>query len=358
MFSRPRRTVGPRDPRPEKEAEAHDDWGGVPCRVRVITRGLALMLALMLVGLASQSRSPSLVPAAIATYDGFSSCVRALVLSADDRTIYGCNADGTHTIWDTRLSRARVCASQGPYIVRALFAHDGSKLAVVDTGGVVSLWELAQWRRLAEIPARGGMAKPLAFSRDCTTLATADDFGVRLWDVTTATPSEGPELDLDGVTSLAFASDGRTLAVGTVDGTVRLWDSAQGRQFPRFRAHGSEVISLAFAEADRMLASCSHNERMVRLWDVDAGRLLKEFDGRSAIQAFAFAPGSRELATAGFDGAVRLWDVATGDSRWDLSAGDGPVTALDFSADGATLACGSIGAIRMYRLDVAPPSGD
>ncbi len=88
---------------------------------------------------------------------------------------------------------------------------------------------------------------------------------------------------------------------------------------------------MVFTADGRKLVTCSHNDRIVRLWDVGAGgRLLQEFDGRSAIQAFALALGDRELATAGFDGAVRLWDVATGEARWDFIEGDGPVTALAF----------------------------
>lgn len=351
MFSRPRRTESPRDRSREMLSEVLDECVGAPCRVRVVTRGLGLMLTVLIVGLIHQSRSSMTVPAAFATCDSSSGCVRALVHSTDDRVIYGCNADGSHTTWDPRLTNPSLCASQGPYIVRALYAPDGSKLAVVDTRGVVSLWDLSRWRRWAEVPPRGGMAKPLAFSRDCGTLATADDTGVRLWDVTTASPTEKTQLVLGGVSSLAFASDGRTLAVGTLDGAVRLWDWVRGRHQIRFRAHRSEVISLAFTEDDRKLATSSHNDQKVLLWDVPEGHLLREFDGRSAIQAFAFAPGDRELVTAGFDGAVRLWDVATGASRWELSEGDGPVTALDFSSDGATLACGVMGSIRLYRLD-------
>jgi WD40 repeat protein len=184
-------------------------------------------------------------------------------------------------------------------------------------------------------------------------MATADGSGVRLWDLRAANPSAGPQLDLPGVRSLAFAADGRTLAVGTRDGAVRLWDSARGTQGARFRAHPYHVKSLAFSEDGRMLATASPYNRIARLWDVNSGRLLKELDGRTHIQVVAFAPGDREVATAGFDGTVQLWDVVTGASRWGLSERDGPVSALAFSADGRTLACGGSATIRLYRLDVA-----
>jgi WD40 repeat protein len=354
MFSRSRRTESRCDRRPGGETESHDDQPSVPRRVTVVTRGLALITIVIGIILVFQSRSSSpAVPVAFATCDWFRGYVKALSRPADDRRHYACVADGALITWDPRLSHARVAASQGIHVVAAVFTPDGARLAVMDSQGVVSLWDLATWRRWAEIPPRGGPAEALTLSRDGATMATADGSGVRLWDLTAASPSAGPQLDLPNVTSLALAADGRTLAVGTLDGTVRLWDSAQGSQGARFRAHPDHVKALAFSEDGRVLATASPHDNIVRLWDVSARRLLKELDGRTTIQVVAFAPGGRELATAGFDGTVQLWDVATGKSRWVLSERDGPVSALAFSADGGTLACGGFETIRLYRLDAS-----
>lgn len=353
MLSRSPRMGGPRDRLSESEIEPGGDHDGVPCRVKVLTRGLALMLGVALVGLTRLSQS-SPIPSVFATCHGFSSSVKALVLAADGRAIYGCMVDGTQTTWNADLSQPRVGASQGSGILKAAFTPNGSTLGVVDGDGVVSLWDMAEWRRWAEIPPRTGKFSALAFSRDSATLAIADSSGVRLWDATTADPSAGPQLDLVGtISGLAFAADGRTLAVGTMDGAVRLWDSAQGSLGAPIRAHRSYVRSMAFSEDGRMLVSSSPHDQIARLWDTDAGRLLRELDSRSLIQAVAFAPGDRGLATAGHDGAVQLWDAATGDSHWALSAGDGPVLALAFSGDGTTLACGGAGATRLYRLNAS-----
>jgi WD40 repeat protein len=354
MFSSSQRTVSQRACRLGGESEPDDDPVSVPCRVRVVTRGLALMLAAVALVLAHLSQSPPPpVPGAFATCDGLEGFVKALARPADGRTHYACTSNGTLLTWNPHSSQARIGASQCAQISGAAFTTDGTRLAVMDARGVVSLWDLAQWRRSAEIPPRGGPADALAFSRDGATLATADGSGVRLWDLRAANPSAGPQLDLPGVRSLAFAADGRTLAVGTRDGAVRLWDSARGTQGARFRAHPYHVKSLAFSEDGRMLATASPYNRIARLWDVNSGRLLKELDGRTHIQVVAFAPGDREVATAGFDGTVQLWDVVTGASRWGLSERDGPVSALAFSADGRTLACGGSATIRLYRLDVA-----
>lgn len=155
MFSRSRRTEGPYGRRPGGEAESDDDQLSVPCRVKVVTRGLALIIALMGIILVCQSQSSSpAVPVPFATCDGLQGFVKALARPADDRTNYACISNGRLTFWNPHFSHARVGASQGAHISGAVFAPDGARLAVMDCHGVVSLWDLATWRRRAEIPPR------------------------------------------------------------------------------------------------------------------------------------------------------------------------------------------------------------
>jgi WD40 repeat protein len=69
--------------------------------------------------------------------------------------------------------------------------------------------------------------------------------------------------------TLAFSSDGKTIASGGQDGLVRLWDSKTGKSLLTLRGHTEDVMSVAFRADGKQLASGSR-DGTVRLWDISA----------------------------------------------------------------------------------------
>jgi WD40 repeat protein len=153
------------------------------------------------------------------------------------------------------------------------------------------------------------------------------------------------EGDERGVNSVAISPDGARLALGGVDGTVRLCDATTGAELAVLRGHEGGVGAVAFSPAGTRLASGSGSaDPTVRLWDTttDAVTELAVLEGHDAgICCVAFRSDSARLASGSHDKTVRLWDVITCKQLAVLEGHSDSVYSLAFSPTGASLASGS-----------------
>eukprot|EP01052_Picozoa_sp_SAG31_P025190 SAG31_NODE_2195_length_6220_cov_9.014703_1_plen_439_part_10 len=116
-----------------------------------------------------------------------------------------------------------------------------------------------------------------------------------------------------GVNSVAFDASGGTLASGSHDQTVKLWDVASGECLRTLEGHSDSVESVAFDASGGTLASGSHDQT-VKLWDVASGECLRTLEGHSdSVESVAFDASGGTLASGSDDQTVKLWDVASGE---------------------------------------------
>jgi WD40 repeat protein len=154
---------------------------------------------------------------------------------------------------------------------------------------------------------------------------------------------------------VTFSKDGRLLATGSSDGTVKLWDAATWREQATLSASAGEIRSVAFAPDGKTLAAGTRYGKVV-LWNVDARQESVRLAGHAGdVWAVAFSPDGKTLASGDGDwnqpGHVKLWDVATWRER-DTCQHTGEVLCLAFALDGKTLAAGSWDkTIRLWDVD-------
>ena len=136
---------------------------------------------------------------------------------------------------------------------------------------------------------------------------------MRLWDVASAKELRACTGHQGWVWSVAFSPDGRQLASGSYDNSVRLWDVASAKELRACTGHQGSVWSVAFSPDGRQLASGS-DDKSVRLWDVASAKELRPCTGhQGSVWSVAFSPDGRQLASGSDDGTIRIWSVATGE---------------------------------------------
>jgi sugar lactone lactonase YvrE len=188
---------------------------------------------------------------------------------------------------------------------------------------------------------QSGRIHGLAFAPDGKTLAVADSRGkFGLWSPITGKVLR-PHRELPaGLGAVAFSPDGKTLALGSADGVVYLWETATDSERGVLKGHGEEIRALAFSPDGRLLASGS-TDQTARLWDMVGGKQLHLLnEHRSWVQSVAFAPDGKSLLTGSRDQTARLWDTVSGKEGRTFRTLDNQVWAVAFAPDGRSVAVG------------------
>ncbi len=276
--------------------------------------------------------------------------VMAVALEPNQRIAVIRDASGATETWDLK-TRKRTAAWGGAGYGRALAVSDAANLiayGAVNPSGkpVIELRHPASTAPVAELQ-QAGYPMALDFSPDGKQLAIFSDTpGVQVVDLKThrntlLVPSPGNGGAYKGV--VLFSPNGEWLAIGGIDGTIRLLKLPGFTQAWRVRAFPDGISALAFSADAKLLASGSgYSENNIKLWHVASGTSAGELAGHNSwITSLAFAPKGDTLASASGDQTIRLWNAATRRQLGVLRGHESEIHSVVFGKNGRTLLSGS-----------------
>ncbi|MBL8795761.1 MAG: PD40 domain-containing protein, partial [Planctomycetia bacterium] len=269
-------------------------------------------------------------------------CVR---IASDGSQLLSAAHDGSCRLWDLASSKEVHCfgralaEADSRFVKAAGFAPDGKSIYMLGLNGCRQ-YELTSGRELQRLPGNNTSYSPvgLALSADAQLMATLSgpDGSIHLWDLVTG-QERGPVRPASGVSALALASDGRTVALAANNQSLVLWDAEAGKPLHILREPyrirpaplapepgegfrstytnpGNVVRTLAFSPDGTLLASGGGQyDTSVSLWDVQTGRERHALLGHAyTARQVQFLSDGKSLLTIAGSNFLHRWETATG----------------------------------------------
>ena len=238
--------------------------------------------------------------------------VYSLAYGPNERRLAVAERNGVK-LWNTvtgrHLRTLKSHSSQDPHVVVA-YSPDGQQLAsgTSESGGTIKLWDMASGRQLRtlESPWQWHGGRALTYRPDGQQLASAHGDRVMLWDAATGHHLRTLVGHWRPLESLTYSPNGKQLASGGHDYSVRVWDAITGRHLLTLRSHNSQVSHVAYSPDGRYLATSGTYS--VKIWETKSGRHLRTLlvSQNDSVRFVAFTRDGRRLI-AQSEGYLQVW---------------------------------------------------
>ncbi|KAM3096932.1 AAA-like domain-containing protein [Phormidesmis sp. 146-35] len=274
--------------------------------------------------------------------------INGISFSLDNQSIVTAEQTGKIRIWNRNGDLVQTINAHREAVESVAVSPNGKVIASASWDNTVKLWNRnGEAIKTKTVMKHQKAIYSVSFSPDSERLATAGQHGdIKLWDLNgnlvkqwTAHPQQ--------VNSLSFSSDNQTLASASNDGTVKLWK--QDTLLKTLTRKNGSVYSVAFSP-DGLSLAAAYQDGTIKLWRVSDGSEIDSFQGhKGAVYGVSFSPDGQKLATGSYDNSVKLWRIHN-PLRQDLKAHTAEVNSVSFSSDGQIASAGQDGSVKLWNL--------
>lgn len=239
-----------------------------------------------------------------------------LAFNPDGTVLVVGSFDGTYTLWSLPAGTpVRQLNGEGLAWAGA-FTPDGKRVLTYPTENGIGVWDAGTGERRSIVrfqgPGAGQLPRAAAFSADTRTLAISggldDDHSVRVWDTATGRQRQQFKEYVKLVDSLTLTPDGGRMVTGGEDGMARAWELGTRRSLGAWKM-GGFVTAVAISADGKQAAACNDREAEIRVWDLASGQAVARFPGpEDGARELKLSPDGKRLYSAD-SRVVRAWDL-------------------------------------------------
>lgn len=236
----------------------------------------------------------------------------SIAFCRDNKKLISGESDSSIKLWSLENKKLIRILKGHQKAVNSVTVHPSGKLfASASDDKTVKLWSWKTEHPICTLTGHKDNVVAVVFSPKGNVLASSGDINdktVKLWFLT-----ENQNITLKGhsdwfggVYSIAFSPDGKLIASGSKDKTIKIWEVYTGKELITLEGHSDDVTSVVISSDNKILASGS-KDKTLKLWTLATGKLISTVTHHEKIRAVAFSPNSKIIATGCSKGNIKLF---------------------------------------------------